>query len=245
MQPVVPRIRVGDVLRGTKHLRNWLQTKSLVAYALKADAKVLSPSDQLYVPRKDSQFVVVVNAWETFIACDFSDEVGVAFCNTLPPSSKRDLVDIRMSPSIFATWFIRTKERQPDLREWPAWAYVLWAALQMNLCSKQLAYSIPALPEGPFSIAKRNGRADPDFRRGLKRFLRDHAPQGVTRQRIRSRRVLRSAPYGPRLEDLAKDRQAVQEITNNSRLMQQMKEQLAPKIFDVILKEMKHQYGEL
>ena len=68
MRPVIPKVRVGDILLGTKNLRNWLQTASLLNYVnqLGNQHYANSTKGSLYLPSKKDRFVVAVNAWETF-----------------------------------------------------------------------------------------------------------------------------------------------------------------------------------
>jgi len=148
VQPVVPKIRVGDVLLGTKNLRNWLQTKSLLAYTQKLQVGMHVDNSALYVPHKKNRFVVSVNAWNTFAACDFENRIVLFFCNPTHPDTRKEL-EPRMTPGQFATWFIHTRERRPNLRIWPEWAYHLWASYQMNLTSSKnyhLGFFIPPRP---------------------------------------------------------------------------------------------------
>lgn len=136
MKPVVPKIRVGDVLHGTKNLRSYLRTASLLRYfellnqrhSHKNTAKEL-----LYTPRKDDMFVVSANVHGRFCVWSPNKQVILLFANpveTTGPGRPRMMMD----PHIFAQWFTRTRERWPDVTSWPRFAHYLWGSLQMNAC---------------------------------------------------------------------------------------------------------------
>lgn len=234
MQPVVPKIRVGDVLRGTKNLRNWLQAKSLLALALLVQARHYDrePENQLFTPRKDSKYIVLVNAWETFIAGDFANNACIIFCNGKVPGQVEP--EMRMSPGKFATWFIRTKERCPDLKAWPDWAYRHWLSLQMNLCgSKHQRHPVMIQPgpSGPFLMAQ-DFVAGPHFRADKKEILQTEIPRGITRVKTRRPPVNNGLAHGPRLEDFAEDQEAIRKVTTNLRILKSIEQKLGASLHD-------------
>lgn len=222
MQPVIPRIRVGDVLLGTKNLRNWLQTKSLLAYTRKLTVGMRVNNEKLYIPRKRDSFVVVVNAWETFAACNFEAKVTILFANPVQQVT-HERGEPRMGPSQFATWFIRTRGKRPDLRCWPEWAYYLWASVHMNLMSSrnyQLTYYLPPEEDATFQIANHNEADRDSVRKHLYRAIR----AGETRRKPRRRASLgESHGYGPKLEDILRDQETLRQMVKNPRLEKRVK----------------------
>jgi len=152
--PVVPKVRVGDVLYATRNLRNWLRTASLSVSVTQRDDGVRARKGIIYSPSKKDKYVVCINAGLVFSVFLPDRDMVLFFVNAVPQtrtsksSSDPHLVfpsleklkkcwrtENRMSPAIFSTWFVRSSERIPDLRTWPDYAYAAWAALQMNASS--------------------------------------------------------------------------------------------------------------
>ncbi len=220
MRPVVPRVRVGEVLLGTKNLRNWLHTSALRVYVRRLKGRPTESLENGLPPlAKTDKFVVAVNAWETFGVWNRENEIVLLFVN--PPRGRGGFGPVesgapRMSPDLFARWFIRTKGRQPDLEAWPNYAYHLWAALQMNVYSggphRQINYAAMLGVEAPFTLARRN---DGNNRAFIREKLEQSIPFGVTRQKTRKRHPSNEVAYGPDLRDLPTMRQEIRNITKN------------------------------
>ena len=137
MQTLVPRIRAGEVLRGTRNLRHWLRTASIL-YNLenlhRNSLRFTDPSlaKSLYAPQKDDSFVVAANTPFHFCVWSARQNISLVFIN---PHGKylQETSPSYMSPGLFATWFVRTNEYNLDLSKWPHYAYYMWAVVQMNV----------------------------------------------------------------------------------------------------------------
>ncbi len=69
MLPVVPKVRVGDVLYATRNLRNWLQTASLKSaanYAHEGGVGGRVAKSIIYTPKRTDKYVVCVNTGRVF-----------------------------------------------------------------------------------------------------------------------------------------------------------------------------------
>lgn len=133
MQPLVPKIRVGEVLRGTRNLRHWLRIASILHnvrlhHMRGPHAPILVKN--LYAPHKDDTFVVAANTPFCFSVWSARKNITLIFIN--PHGKLLESAPTYMSPSLFATWFVRTGEYFLDLNRWPHYAYYLWVLVQMN-----------------------------------------------------------------------------------------------------------------
>lgn len=265
MRPVIPKVRVGDILLGTKNLRNWLQTASLLGYI----TQLADPHDQnpkggsLFIPTKKDRFVVAANSWETFAVWGMDREVMVMFCNPTAPAARNSIglpaevrVGIRgtarrdaafglvedpvMSPALFAQWFIRTRGKNPDLlNAWPDHAYYLWASLQMNgISSSRDSLSYIALPgvDAPFA----NGRHYEIDRGELRRLVRQIIRSGLPRKKERRRSPSRGRAYGPRLQDIPVWREQIRAVAANPRVMKKLKDKTTLEVPKAILEMVAH-----
>jgi hypothetical protein len=251
VRPVVPKIRVGDVLLGTKNLRSWLQTASLLNYVRQvADRYGEGPGKaKLYLPSKKDRFVVAVNAWETFAVWGLDQKVMLLFCNPKTPKSHstREMAvhplqlrpgrnEPTMNPSLFAQWFIRTRGKYPDLLSWPEYAYYVWGSLQMNAISSSQArlslgfngdHSFPMLATIPHDC----GRAV--IRERIELAIYD----GLTRPKARRVRIVVSGySYGPQVSDLPRMQEEIRKITSNPRIVKKLKLDENPAIQKVLEK---------
>ena len=253
MHPVIPKVRVGDILLGTKNLRNWLHTASLLSYVNQlADPHCRNPKkSSLYLPTKKDRFVVAVNAWETFAVWGLGRDTVVLFCNPVtPPSgrspqprghSDRDQSEPAMSPALFAQWFIRTQGKRPDLlNTWPNHAYYLWASLQMNGISNpnhRLSYTLAPGIEAPFTTHLHNDSSKGPIREHVEQDIR----YGLPRHKQRRRSVIGYRAYGPSLRDISRWRENIREVTSNPRVMKKLKEQVTVEVpqavYDLIVNQ--------
>lgn len=248
MNPVVPKIRVGDVLHGTKNLRSYLRTCSLVQYFKYMDRRYAKPKDAkslLYTPHKGDQFVVCVNNHDRFAAWSPNKDVVLLFVNPtggrLPSTGLLSRMRAPaesgpyMSPEIFPQWFIRTRGRNPDVKSWPKHAHYLWAALHMNAwrnpeTSLQIHYGINKTEDIPFQLHQYfGGNAGGVDRSTLQHAVREAVQRGTFRNYPGKKQLkmgIRSPQVnvtGPCLEDLRGLRRQLDELMKNPRLMSKVK----------------------
>lgn len=260
MLPVVPKVRVGDVLYATRNLRNWLQTASLM-YSLKHIAEGgnwRGSRRVVFTPRKNDRYVVCVNTGVVFAVFNPDPEREMAplfFINkpnrdqslvlssgkkmpiaTRARKNKTPKIDVRMSPALFSTWFVRTDERLPDLREWPDYAYALWAGLQLNAASVdgdyRLNLSMPRRHEdffyGPGHLGNfGSGKRMKD--RGTIRTCAQYAIKcGMTRYKEQNglRHAMIDHALGPKLEDLQAFQQQIKGYVRNPRTKKSVRDDL-------------------
>ena len=142
----MPKIRVGEVLRGTRNLRHWLRTASILRNVESLHRNGMGFLDpgfgkNLYTPQKDDSFIVAANTPFHFCVWSPRQNVSLVFIN--PSGRYEKEVTPYMSPALFATWFVRTNEYNLDLTKWPHFAYYIWALVQMNAL---------ALPNQPYAL---------------------------------------------------------------------------------------------
>ena len=252
MRPVIPKVRVGDILVGTKNLRNWLQTGSLLNYVsqLASGHPQNSKRDSLYIPTKKDRFVVAVNAWETFAVWGLDREAVILFCNPsdaprVPLSRRKPRrrdTDQAMSPALFAQWFIRTPGKKPDLiNTWPDHAYHLWAALQMNAISHPehlLGYSVPPGREASFTIPHLGYDVD---RANMREIVRQTIQAGLILRKQRRRSPAGGRTYGPHLEDISRWQEQIRRVTSDPRIRKRFKEKVTLEVpqavFDMLVNQ--------
>jgi len=249
VRPVIPKVQVGDILLGTKNLRNWLQTASLLSYVnlLANQHYANSKKGSLYLPSKTDRFVVAVNAWESFAVWGLDQDAIVLFCNAKNEShpkykhgpSNRDAE--AMSPALFSQWFVRTRGRRPDLlKTWPDHAYYLWASLQMNVISSPdhaLNYMVPPGIDTPFTTHLHNDTP--------KHKIRELVQQGIQRGLIRGKQRRRppvgGRAYGPSLQDIPRWREEIRGVTANPRIVKKLKEkttiEVPQAVYDLIVNQ--------
>jgi hypothetical protein len=197
----------------------------------------------------------------------------VAATHADPPAKKKKKRDeqsnIRMSPALFSTWFIRSNEKMPDMREWPDYAYGTWVSLQMNAVSidgdYRLSISIPRHYEHLFNSQLRvgglsnylgnfgDGKRMKD--RGTVRSSLLHAIKtGMTRERVQSRHfrtIMGGHASGPRMEDMPQFRKSIQGWTKNPRTRKKLEIELPDdgksiqEILDSLTKSVKSSLSEL
>jgi hypothetical protein len=84
VQPVVPKIRVGDVLRGTRNLRSWIHASMWKTYIDASDRGVLylpTPRSIVFNLSKEDDFIVAVNAWNKFAVWHRKQKLLILFLN--------------------------------------------------------------------------------------------------------------------------------------------------------------------
>lgn len=237
MRPVISKVRVGDVLLGTKNLRNYLRTCSLLRYFRALDRKVgqkEDPKSLLYTPGKQDPFVVAINNHDKFAVWSPNKDVILMFINH--PSSELYVARKSMDPDIFAQWFVRTTDKNPDVAAWPRHAYFLWAALHMNAWrnperSLQVRFNNCRMEEEydlPFAMAKSLG-VDGVDNPTIAEAVRESVTRGVFRNLPNSRKtspqIFGGSNCGPSLKDLPRLRRNLESYAKNSRLISKARTQ--------------------
>lgn len=208
MLPVVPKVRVGDVLFGTRHLRQWIHLSSQ-HHHIEAIDQGLPEGRKIVSPSKDCPFVVAVNGGRHFMAWSPFENLALLFVNGNKPE--------RMRPDLFAHWFIRTPARNPQLKDWPDWAFGMWAYLQAGLClHKDFRMHIPTNPYLTFDLHRMITRPYP--RASASEAILRVASQGLTRART-SPPTVWPGSYGPRPEDAAMFQHSIEEMSRSRRVM--------------------------
>ena len=280
MLPVVPKVRVGDILYATRNLRNWLQTASLM-YSVKHirnGGSARSSKSVIYTPGRGDKYVVCVNAGLVFAVFVPGQELVLFFINRTEKTSgkamqfqalnpiteggRRDLQkkkgvsrenDDRMSPSLFSTWFVRSNEKMPDLRQWPDHPYAAWASLQMNAISVNGDYRLTvSLPRQYDSIFYPNmgglgnfGAGKKSKDRGTVRSCLQYAIKiGMTRDNYQTgyfSTTMMGHAFGPRMSDIEMFRKDLRRWTKNPRTRKSLKEALSANDSSTL----KYLFGEL
>ena len=144
----------------------------------------------------------------------------------------------RMSPSIFSTWFVRSNERMPDLRQWPDHSYAAWVSLQMNAISVngdyRLAVSIPRNYDsifypnmgglGNFGSGKRS-----KDRGTLRSCLQYAIKVGMTRDSHQTGHfstMMMGHAFGPRMSDIENFRKDLKKWMKNPRTRKNLEAEL-------------------
>jgi hypothetical protein len=236
MKPVVQKVRVGDVLLGTKNLRSYLRTCSMLRYfrvldrrhGPKTDAKSL-----LYTPSKQDQFVVAANAHDRFAVWSANKNVILLFVNTGHYSARYSEVTT-MDANIFAQWFVRTQGRSPAVKSWPLHAHYLWASIHMNAWRnpetklRMTSGHAEHHEDGPFEFADGMGVGNID-RQTITHAVRESVTRGVFRNLPNSKKqvpqLFSGGGYGPRLQDLPGMRSKLENMMRNPRLVSKAKKQ--------------------
>lgn len=228
MRPVIPKVRVGEVLHGTRNLRNWLRTSSMLEYFKKLSVRHMKPSfakEVIYTPSRGDEFIVCANARGSFCVWSPNRDVVLLFLNPLPKYQQSYGFQPAMDPSIFAKWFVRTNSRRPDLNSWPNYAYQLWAALHVggiDLADGHLRFQFQFETSLPFAIHQHLG--------GLDRATLKHLSYQAIREGIFRGEQIRNHPssgraFGPSLEHIPDMRAKIQNLCADGRLLQKAKGQ--------------------
>ena len=237
MRPLIPRIQPGDILKGTRNLRNYLQTAATLNY-LNDISHGLVPTMKakkgIYRPDKDEKFLVTVNAWGMFGACALNSDITLLFCNPKVPSrsprARKDFVPmcvgpIRMDPTIFSKWFIKTSAKKTDLHQWSSYAYHMWVSLHLNMNSLGgdggLVLRTPDGPTGPFTLHNHNVGAY--SRKTLSTLVLQGVTRGITRPTAQSGRNMPGDGCGPQLKDTLQMREEIDRLCTNPRISQKLK----------------------
>ncbi len=233
MRPLIPRVQVGSILYGTKNLRNWLRKASLLT-CLEDIRRGLKPDRAkklIFAPQKNDEYIVAVNAWGRFAVWSPRRDIVLLFINPEPDSraTRRNASvedpDKRMDPSIFPSWFINTNGRRVDLRQWPNYAYHLWASLHMNAISglTSKARLIPNFDAdsstlAPFQYHEQNSQWD---RYDTQLRLLEGLKRGMTRRKWAGRRgqpsVSNLGRRGITLSDLDRLDERIRQLASDPR----------------------------
>jgi len=195
MHPLIAKVKVGDVLHGTRNLRNYLRTVSLKhAIACISQEEFTNGPAKIYTPSKKDDFVVAVNSWGRFGVWCGRENVMLLWINPRDASN----VPLRMSPSLFANWFVRTPRRRPGLSEWPLPAYNMWVLFQLNAAA--VMPPIFNLEESAFYLATSLGLYA--NREKMREAAQEAIQQGLTRTKVANSKPERFPVAGPRLADI-------------------------------------------
>jgi len=235
MKPVVQKVRVGDVLLGTKNLRSYLRTCSMLRYFRVLDRKYGpkgDPKSLLYTPSKQDRFVVTVNNYGRFAVWSPNKNVVLLFVDRDEKYSLGENQQV-MNADIFAQWFVRTQGRSPVVRDWPAHAHYLWASIHMNAWRNpetQLRCNsghVEHTEDGPFEFADGLGVNDID-RHTITHAVREAVTRGVFRNLPNSKKqtpqLFSGGGFGPRLQDLPGMRANLESMMRNPRLVSKAKQ---------------------
>lgn len=136
MLPMVPKVRVGEVLRGTRNLRHWLRVASIL-HNLELIHRTTGFQDfgkhtknKLYTPRKEDDFIVAANTPFHFAVWSGRENIVLVFMNS--QGKYADFHADYMNPTIFPTWFVRTGKYHLDLPSWPHYACYVWGMFHMG-----------------------------------------------------------------------------------------------------------------
>lgn len=141
-KPLIPKVRVGEILHGTRNLRNYLKYAGwvyLLSYnelsLIRSSATGLKKliAERTYFPRKDDEFVVLANSSYSFCVWGKNKDTFIFFIN--PHEKYKRLKpneEIRMSPQIFSTWFTKTNSFNLKTNEWPLAASYVRSALHLE-----------------------------------------------------------------------------------------------------------------
>lgn len=226
MKPVVPKVRVGDVLCGTRNLRNYLRTCSLARY-LTAVGSGMVRKEQLgrliHAPSRNDAFVVAANAHGRFCVWSPQGDIVLIFLNTDRDAPNHPRFADTMNKKLFAQWFTRTPARWPETRKWPLYAQFLRAGLHFNAIRNQ-GFHIHFSPPGrasaawdlPFDFAQRNvsNRLD---QATIQQAIQEAILTGVFRN-AGPRSWWAPTSAGPTLEALRDFREEVHRLSRHPRI---------------------------
>ena len=168
MIPVVPKIRAGEILLATKHLREWFRLEALLDYMCLIHLLVWESGSQSHIKKamnlspktipKDEEFLVVVNQEPNFLVWGKTSEAGAFFSNA---------VGNPLSSADFAHWFIRTGRLWVDVAQWHYVPRAYWALLHMNAVApgvRQAHYPVwmPQPYESTLSLGSSMDTSAPD-----------------------------------------------------------------------------------
>jgi hypothetical protein len=240
VRPLIPRVRVGDVLKGTRNLRYYLQTASTLKYLqeIKHGAGAARARRQnIYRPAKNDKFLVTVNAWGLFGVYNLDTEVILLFGNPTirPKNSTRSTLgrlssiqpkmpDMRMNPTIFSQWFIRTHIKMVDLRDWKDPAYYMRSVLHLNLANIR-SDNVPSyyFQHGQSGIFDGYMNGEGWQRDNLLHLSKAWAARGATRVGAPTGKNTPGGGFGPRLEEIGGMKREIFQLCTNPRIAQCLK----------------------
>lgn len=255
MKPVVPKVRVGEVLRGTRNLRNYLRLCSLFRYLEKipeAPKKVRERlAKEIYSPRRDDNFLVTANNLGRF--CVWDERTGIVVYFQNPVLIGGAVQDPILDKRLFANWFSRTERMVPDLNKWQGVPLYLWASLHMNaLGNIQKALPIPyhhplfvPVPGGhvqanlPFLLAQSLPTVQ---RTQIKQAVKEAIATGGFRGRSpngKSIPIMGGHRIGPDIEHIPGLREAVVKLARNPRSLSKATRDLGEDKLKKLLESMK------
>lgn len=230
MRPLVAKVKVGDVLHGTRNLRNYLRTASILSRVENVAHGVMGHClSSVYTPSKNDEFVVAVNAWGMFGVWCPRDNLVLLWSNPTKRQVERHGMPGRMSPADFATWFVRTSERKPNLTTWPKFAYNMWAYLHMNaIQARNVGYVYGNNRMEPFT-AHRSFEQWSE-RNDTQSFVRAAIKRGMTRFKLGGAVSISSGGNGcgPSMSDLETMERSLRDHLSNPRLRRKVEDSGIP-----------------
>ena len=241
MRFIIPRVHVGDVLFGTRNLRNYLRTASLLMYAEDVASggkpsrryKKRSFSQSVHTPTKNDRYVVLSNANKIFAVWGLNGDLLIVFNN---PSEKQNgpMAGLSygaetMTPEIFSRWFIRSRGKMPDLRSWPAWAYHVWAAAHMNARSnieRCLMFNPVAggMPHHSPFVGRFMGMPRDIDRVLVRDAAREAIITGIFRQDPPARTINGGRPFGPSLREIDRMQEQLKKLLKQPQIRKRIKD---------------------
>lgn len=238
MRPLIPRVRVGDVLKGTRNLRYYLQTASTLKYLqeVKHGHSMGRLRSQIYRPSKNDKFLVTVNAWDLFGVHSLDTELVLLFGNPAirtknstrslgsPSYIQPKVLGLRMDTTIFSQWFIRTHAKMIDLRDWKDSAYYMRSALHLNLANIRHD-SVPSyhFQHGQSGVFDGHMNGEGWQRDVLLSMSREWAARGATRVGAPTGKNTPGGGFGPRLEEIDEMKREIFQLCTNPRIAQRLK----------------------
>lgn len=253
MQPLVPKIRVGEVLRGTRNLRHWLRTASILYNLERLHGNGLSFLDpslgkNLYAPQKDDSFIVAANT--PFHFCVWSPRQSITLIFMNPTGRHVRDTEPHMNPSLFATWFVRTNEYNLDLSKWPHFAYFIWGMVQMNaLALPGQGYNLNVGRHYVTPFRFHTDLNNPELRNTVAGFVHRTGMWGRLRpstfKACHTRRYgVDNVGYGPRLQHMQSMQTNIREYLFHARKFLGPRNRLANGAFEKVLLEGLQRYKE-
>jgi hypothetical protein len=233
MKPVIAKVRVGDVLLGTKNLRSYLRTCSLIRYFQVLDRRYgpkIEAGSLLYTPNKKDHFTVMVNNHGKFAVWSENKNVVLMFIN---PNEEYGSSQEFMNPEIFAQWFLRTPGRRPDVKSWPLHAHYIWGGLHMNAWRNpgyklQCHIRTEDLEEVPFTQYSVIDTDSVD-RSTIREAVRESVKYGVFRNlpdsKKRNPHLFGGGGIGPDLRQMPQLRKKLETLMRNPRLVSKAKKE--------------------
>lgn len=214
MQPVIPRIQAGDILKSTRHLRQWLQ---LVSRMLRLEDIAGGKPEpiKLCAPSKEDPYITIVNRQPIFAVWSPTTQVVLTFQpgRQLPGRKSKFLANNPgISPRNFAHWFIRTPERNVDTLQWDNYAYAMWVVMHQRAFTELPPWAAcgPFNYRRTFLFSKTNLGSIQAWRSSFQKLGTGHRRQADILKELE--------PQGPQLTDYVRFRDRIHELMQHPRV---------------------------